>query len=373
MRLLCAVLFVFLNAVAQAGPAGPESVRSCMSDWPAWAYFKKTFIGRAGRVIDPSDERLITTSEGQSYALFFALLNNEQPLFDKLLRWTVDNLARGDLSRHLPAWLWGRQESGQWGVLDHNPAADSDIWIAYSLLEAGRLWRVREYTLLGHWLLGQIAARETVDLPGFGLLLLPGAHGFAKAQQWRLNPSYLPPQIMQRIAAHQPESPWLEIAANTARFLVETAPLGLAPDWVVWDGAHWSYPGTAEQWASYNAIRVYLWVGLLDDAAAGAQQLKAHFRQGLAVIGRHGRPAEQLDVLTGQTRGAGPVGFSAALLPLFAADDFGRQQRQRIADTELSSLGYYGAALVLFGQGRDEGRYRFDERGFVIPKWVECQ
>lgn len=373
LLLLCVLLCVFLSGVVQANPASQASGLSCRSEWPAWEYFKTSFIGSEGRVIDPADARLITTSEGQSYALFFALLNNEQPLFDKLLRWTVDKLAQGDFSRHLPAWLWGQQESGQWGVLDANSAADSDLWIAYNLLEAGRLWGVREYTLLGHWLLGQIAAQEIVALPGFGSLLLPGPDGFADAGQWRLNPSYLPPPIVQGIAVHQSRPPWPELAANTTRFLLQTAPLGVAPDWVVWDGKRWRYPDTAAQWASYNAIRVYLWVGLLDDAAVDAQRLKAHFRQGLAFIGRHDWPAEQLDVLSGKAQGQGPVGFSAALLPLFAADDFGERQRKRIADTALDSLGYYGSALLLFGQGWDEGRYRFDEDGFVIPEWVDCQ
>lgn len=41
--------------------------------WPAWEQFKKDYISQEGRVIDPSDARKITTSEGQSYGMFFAL------------------------------------------------------------------------------------------------------------------------------------------------------------------------------------------------------------------------------------------------------------------------------------------------------------
>ncbi|MDZ9237727.1 glycosyl hydrolase family 8 [Escherichia coli] len=33
--------------------------------WPAWEQFKKDYISQEGRVIDPSDARKITTSEGQ--------------------------------------------------------------------------------------------------------------------------------------------------------------------------------------------------------------------------------------------------------------------------------------------------------------------
>lgn len=39
-------------------------------DWPEWQQFKRDYMTAEGRVVDPSDARRITTSEGQSYALF---------------------------------------------------------------------------------------------------------------------------------------------------------------------------------------------------------------------------------------------------------------------------------------------------------------
>lgn len=369
--MLCVLLWPFrisaYESVVQAA-----TVPTCQADWPAWGYFKKRFIAPQGRVIDDADERLITTSEGQSYAMFFALVDDDQSLFDKLLRWSMEHLSQGDFSQRLPAWLWGQQESEQWGILDDNSAADSDLWIAYNLLEAGRLWRVREYTLLGHQLLQLITAREVVKVPGFGPLLLPGARGFTGTDQWLFNPSYLPPQLVQRVALFWPDSVWPALANNTTYFLEQTAPLGIAPDWVVRDGKRWSFPTLSEQWASYNAIRVYLWVGLLNEQAKDAKRLKNHFQQGLAFIHQDYKPFEQMEVLKGKGRGIGPVGFSAALLPLFAQGDFAQYQRTRIAQTELESLGYYGLALLLFAQGWEEGRYHFDEQGFVVPKWVDC-
>jgi endoglucanase len=88
--------------------------------------------------------------------------------FAQLLRWTGNNLAEGDLARHLPAWLWGRNEQQQWQVLDANNASDADLWIAYSLLEAGRLWQQPAYTQLGQRLLWRIAAQTVRKLPGLG-------------------------------------------------------------------------------------------------------------------------------------------------------------------------------------------------------------
>ena len=344
----------------------------CEQPWQAWQSFRNNLISAEGRVIDNSDPRQITTSEGQSYALFLALVNDDREMFQRLLDWTEKNLAQGDLTRHLPAWLWGRQDNNDWGVLDDNPAADSDLWIAYSLLEAGRLWGVRQYTLYGHLLLQRIAREEMVTLPDHGAVLLPGKSGFVDDDGWRLNPSYVPPQLVARAATALPDSPWSELNDNAVPFLIDSAPLGIAPDWVVWDGQRWTYPGHQEQWASYNAIRVYLWTGMLSDDASQARELKAHFRQVQDFIDQNGLPAESLNVLGGEARGEGPAGFSAALLPLFGQDTFGESQRRRVEAIEFVSLGYYSQVLVLFGQGWDEHRFRFDDRGRVAPFWEGC-
>jgi endoglucanase len=100
-------------------------------------HFRQHYISEEGRVIDPADGRHHHL-EGQSYALFFALVNDDRETFARLLDWTERQLARGDL--RLPAILALGQAAGrQPGVLDANSASDSDLWIAYSLLEAGRL------------------------------------------------------------------------------------------------------------------------------------------------------------------------------------------------------------------------------------------
>ena len=130
--------------------------------WPAWEQFKREFVSAEGRVIDPSDPRKITTSEGQSYALFFALAANDREMFATLLNWTQNNLAEGSLREHLPAWLWGKKGDNEWTVLDTNSASDSDVWIAWTLLEAGRLWKNDDYAATGKALLAKIAENGAV-------------------------------------------------------------------------------------------------------------------------------------------------------------------------------------------------------------------
>ncbi|MEK7927443.1 glycosyl hydrolase family 8, partial [Burkholderia contaminans] len=122
-----------------------------------------------GRVIDVGSDDSRTVSEGQAYGLFFALVANDRRMFDTILAWTENNLAQGDLSAHLPAWLWGRAPDGAWRVLDANAASDADLWIAYALVEAGRLWHERSYTARGALLAKRVLDVETATVPGLGL------------------------------------------------------------------------------------------------------------------------------------------------------------------------------------------------------------
>ncbi len=339
--------------------------------WEDWHAFQRDLIRPEGRVVDLSDDREITTSEGQSYALFFALVDNDQVLFRRLLRWTERHLAQGDLTAHLPAWLWGRNANGEWGVLDENSASDSNLWIAYALLEAGRLWNEHSYTVLGSLMLQRIAKEEVRAVAPFGLALIPGKRGFLSETSVRLNPSYVPPQLLARASQAQPNSLWGPLLESSVEFLIDTAPLGLAPDWV--DLHHGEIEPTTEgRVGSYNAIRVYLWTGMLHDEAVGARRLKAHFRQALRYLDVGGVPAERVDVLDGSASAGGPIGFSAAMLPLFADTEFGREQRLRLAVAPASEAGYYSRVLRLFGIGWDERRYVFDANGYVIPAWRRC-
>lgn len=81
--------------------AATDGVRRTLS-WSAWRRFASEAVSAEGRLIDPSDARQITTSEGQSYGLFFALVDDDRELFERLRRWTVDNLCAGDAGKTFP-------------------------------------------------------------------------------------------------------------------------------------------------------------------------------------------------------------------------------------------------------------------------------
>lgn len=342
--------------------------------WPAWQRFKALYLSEDGRVIDPSTQAQITTSEGQSYALFFALVGNDREAFDRVLRWTRDNLAAGRLERWLPAWKWGRADDGTWRVLDRNAAADADLWIAYSLGEAARLWNETAYADLGARVAANILRHEVASVPGLGTVLLPGPQGFVSDQRWRLNPSYLPISLLRGLARQSNEPAWNEIAESSERIILGSAPRGFAADWIEYAGGRFAADGHSRGVGSYDAIRVYLWAGMLPASDPSRARIMSALKPMLDSIARRHGPIETVDTQTLEMRGQGPPGFSAALLPMLANARMTtalQAQRRRAADASLQDdRSYYSDALSLFGLGWLEQRYRFNRAGLLSVRWT---
>ena len=363
-----AALLVLAGLLVFALPAHADPVNLVREEceiWPDWSRFRQKFISDDGRVVDRSIPQQVTTSEGQSYALMFALIANDRASFERILRWTEDNLASGDLTGRLPAWQWGQRADGIWGVIDGNAASDADLWIAYALNEAGQLWQVPRFTALAELLAARILREETAELPGLGLALLPGPHGFHPDETtWRLNPSYFPIQVMRRFAAIYPKSDWSKLAQNSTEIITQSAPQGFVPEWVDYrvGKGFLADNDPAVAGVGFNAIRVYLWAGMLDNRDVAYPILLKK----LAPMGRH-------LVGNGEAK-EHSSGFSAALLPFLKASKLDaalHQQQQRIV--ALSPLdradNYYDQVLTLFGLGWLEGLYKFDRNGKLKPRW----
>lgn len=350
--------------------------------WLAWQAYRTVFIQDDGRVVDrTADGR--STSEGQAYSLFFALLANDRALFDRILRWTEANLSEGSLERRLPAWLWGRREDGSWGVKDANSASDADLWLAYSLMEAARLWQVQEYGQKARALLDLVRRQELAEIPGVGVMLLPAPQGFQLDDgRWRLNPSYLPEFQFRYFAVVDPNGPWKAAWYNHLTQMQRLLRDGIAPDWYQIDAAGKPMldPVSGER-CSYDAIRVYLWAGI--SAVASGERAGAPLLRQLApyskLVRAQGQPPEVVDAATGRSSGGAPIGYSAAVLPFLAVvdEDTAATQRVRLKNSRREggdgNLGtpphYYDQVLALFGEGWAEQRYRIDTQGQVIPRW----
>ncbi len=327
--------------------------------------------------MDASTPLAITTSEGQSYALVFALAANDRAAFEKILQWTENNLAAGDLSSRLPAWQWGKRADGSWGIIDDNAASDADLWMAYALGEAGILWKAPRFAAMGELLAARILREETDLLPGLGRTLLPGPQGFhPEANQWKLNPSYVPLQVIRRLAMLYPRSDWKQLISASQDFIVRSAPLGFAPDWVLYDPQHGFQADPATKGTgSFNAIRVYLWAGMLDPHDPAQPALLKAFAPMANHVITHGLPPLEVNAFEGTGRGNSPLGFSAALLPFLASLHLPQalhQQELRVAAVSLERHQdvYYDHVLALFGQGWLENRFHFARNGALITHWT---
>lgn len=337
-----------------------------------WKNFTYYYIDAQGRVIDLDSERSISTSEGQAYGMFFALLADDPETFGKLLRWAENNLADGNLTDQLPAWLWGRSDENNWEVLDSNSAIDADIWMAYSLLEAGERWEEPRYTALGRRLAARIIDEGTYQSE-HGLTLLPAPYGFTGSDEEYLivNPSYFSLSLFIGLANHTSDSRWREVFDTSMMILNnyqthEMGREGFLPDWLAINLA--LEPMTPEQVeihqnvnvreGSYDAIRIYLW--LAQEAQRDPENTVLHDYKGmLNSIAAAGYPPRKVlwsanDISALQHQGRGPIGFSAVLLPYLAAlgdNELLQAQKDRIVaqDHATYKRNYYDHMLLMFG------------------------
>jgi endoglucanase len=368
-------LAMLLLGVLPPPPAQPA--------WPLWARYQEHFIQKDGRVVDYDRDNL-TTSEGQSYAMFFALVANDPSGFDLLYHWTVSNLANGDLQNNLPAWSWGRTPDGTLGVKDSNSASDADLWIAYDLIQAGRLWKRHEYTLAGDALLKQVASKEVSHKRAFPILL-PAHDGFEHDDAIVTNASYMPLFLFEAAAKAQPHGPWKAMAASLPTLIQKTTVQGFATDWLKVESDETIAPtpalGSAESQAtgSYDAIRVYLWAGLTPAAASGRDAILKSLYGMASYMKSHTVPPEFASEGQPVVRGTGPVSFSAALIPFLEAVqefDAAHVQEKRLASAWSAHTGlygnpprYYDQNLAMFALGYAEHRYRIQSNGDLEVSW----
>jgi len=347
------------------------------SSWPEWDDFSDRFLQEDGRIVDLTFDHK-STSEGQSYGLFFALVANDRARFDTILRWSSVNLARGQLGQKLPGWLWGKGANGSWGLKDANPASDADLWFAYTLLQAERLWQAPEYGQLGRRLLKLVEKNEIADAGKAGLQLLPGPVGFDLGDgRYRIDPSYLPNFMFRYLAGADPDGPWQEVWNGYVRAWPQLYARGIAPNLYVIDKQGRVWPDSvAGPVGSYDAIRVYLWAAM---SGGDGRDLLRLLKPYAALVRSHGAPPEKVDPLSGRVLSGdwSPLAFQGAILPylqvLGEQELLDQQLRKlrlgRMKARLMRNANYYDEALTLFGLGWIEGYYRFDEQGRLWPRW----
>lgn len=214
-------------AIPVAEARVPDDLRN------AWSAYLRVYVQADGRVKDPSSADA-TTSEGQAYGMMRAVWMGDRETFDRLLAWTRENLQAGDSTR-LPAWKWGVHPTGEWDVLDAQPAADADQWMAWALIVAARQWGEPDYRRQALALISRVWEDETA-LVGNRRVVLPGPWARGK-DPVQLNPSYWLPCAWRDFAAIDATHDWTALIDDAYAVWAQTAtPSGLPPDWVWVDG-----------------------------------------------------------------------------------------------------------------------------------------
>lgn len=254
--------FAYSLRLLRAGHLKPGSTAttSQTTEWmQAYAGFKSGYIDSSGRVIR-HDQGNDLVSEGQAYALLFAVMAGDKATFDLVRAWSNANLKRSlsgsGKTTFLTMWAW--HHNGSSTVLDWNFATDAenDRWVAYKaaiglgwdtdgtlLTETNALAADLKNTILVDGVYGiQVTDEYQMSVAGTG-----GHHTNGSGVVAEINMSYFRPHAYSMLKAHTGDAIWDKAiagmyyivgkATDNASTLATTA--GLPPNWCYYDtGTH---------------------------------------------------------------------------------------------------------------------------------------
>lgn len=201
------------------------------SDPELWERYKSGFLARDGRIVDFHQDKC-SHSEGQGYGMLLAVSFNDRVVFDRIWKWTKDNLrARAD---GLFAWKWGERVDGRWEIIDQNNATDGDLLIAMALLRASEKWGDPAYKKEALPIIGSVRKGLVVERNG-RILIMPSYYGFIKKDGLVFNPSYLILPAFRSFAKADDKAFWDKAAEDSLHFISKSlfGRYGLPADWAI--------------------------------------------------------------------------------------------------------------------------------------------
>lgn len=298
-----------------------------------WAQFKARFMMADGRIVDTGNNN-VSHTEGQGYAMLFALADNDRAGFDKIWQWTRANLKNAD--NGLFYWRFNPVDPDP--VADKNNASDGDTLIAWALLKAGEQWQERRYIEASDQITRALLKHTVISFAG-RQVMLPGAKGFHMNSYVNINPSYFVFPAWRDFARHSHLAAWRQLIDDGYALLSKMGwgDANLPADWVSLrtDGSMKPAP----QWparSSYDAIRIPLYVAW--DSPDGASL--APWRNWWRKFSRSQTPA-WVNVNTNETA---PYNMQGGLL---AVRDFTQGELSEAATRVEPSDDYYSATLKL--------------------------
>jgi endoglucanase len=238
--------FVGLFAALLAAAATTPAARASGNDWQV---FKQAFVEEDGRVVDTGQGRT-SHSEGQGFAMLFAVHFDDRPAFERLWKWTQKNLQVRDDA--LLAWRWEPQR----GVTDRNNATDGDLLVAWALARAAEKWRVPELAGAGRRIAQEVRAK-LVKRVAHGIVIVPGMDGFDKPDGLTINLSYWIFPAFRDLARLDPAAEWDELARSGTTILGYSyfGRWRLPPDWLKL-GELVTPGGPPPERFGYDAVRI---------------------------------------------------------------------------------------------------------------------
>lgn len=238
----------------------------------SYEYYKKDFMSKDGRIIDPNRGN-ITTSEGQSYIMLRSLTVDDRSTFDLAYRWAKNNLQRED---SLFSWLWGKNKQGEYKILDENTASDADVDIAFSLILAYEKWggvnKGYEYLQDAKDIINSIWEKETRRIGSY-LVLSPGVIQNT-TDEIEFNPSYFAPYAFRFFQKYDDVHDWNCLIDSSYYYLgavMSKTETNLPPNWFSIENGQIVLQDSDRSDFSYDAVRVFLRV-YLDYLRTGEKQ-----------------------------------------------------------------------------------------------------
>jgi len=292
----------FFVLICLLAPSGGRSTEAA-----DWAAYQRAFVAADGRVRDPK-QNAASHSEGQGYGLLLAWMHDDRPAFDRILKWTVDNLqVRRDA---LLAWSWGRRPNGAWNVIDYNNASDGDILVAYALLKAGKRWDHPPYREAGLRIVRDIRDHLALTVHGYQLIA-PAYFGFNSENGHSFNTGYLVLPAFDEFARVDDEVFWRSVLRDSRSLLDRSAfsRFRLPADWVALGNSQTAVDQARSPFFGYEAIRVPLYL-----AWHGDRQRLAAFSDYLQFVENSGYLPRRVNLIDGTAAAEeAPAGFYAVM------------------------------------------------------------
>jgi endoglucanase len=331
---------------AASAPGGAGAVaRGAVAE--AGRRFLDTYVEPDGRV-ERTDQGGDTVGEGQAYGMLVAAAIGDERRFDRIWRWTQDELQRDD---GLIAFLW---RDGK--VADPKPASDADVDAARALLTASCRFDRPELQDDALALGDAILAHET-NATAFGDEPLLVAGPWARRNPVVVNPSYFSPATFAELGRVTGDGRWAQLAASGRQVTNQLMPDegDLPPDWAVirrGEAVASGPPASPEDDPAYGFDAVRTLVRYAEDPEREGREIPAR-----AWSAFEGRQPGQIPVewkLNGTPAGTTqhPSALVAAAAAAAAAGDTASKARLLDAAEALDrrQSTYYGSAWVALGR-----------------------